>query len=121
MENKETPYIRSHEPIAWGLFGFGGMVIAFAMPSILICMIIAGITGQFEHFHIIECMHHWWGAGALFLIIMGATFHCFHRILYTLHDIKCHTGRAGEVICYGLATLLSIASGCVLCLYYFQT
>ena len=106
----DNQYKRSKEPIFWGLFGFGGMVIAFAFPALLICMIIAGVTGDFSHFRISEVMKHWWGAGALFLIILGVVFHCVHRIYFSLHDLKCNTGVAGQIVLYSFATLLSLAA-----------
>lgn len=106
----ENEYKRSKEPIFWGLFGFGGMVISFAFPALLICMIIAGITGDFSHFKIVDIMKHWWGAGALFLIIMGTVFHCVHRIYFSLHDLKINTGLAGQIAFYSFAVLLSLAA-----------
>ena len=116
----QEQYKRSHEPVAWFLFGFGGMAIAFALPILLILMILVGITGCFDHFHILEVMKHWWGAGAIFLIILGIAFHSMHRIYFTLHDLKCDTGLPGQIIFYSLATAISLASAAALGIYYFQ-
>lgn len=117
---KQEQYKRSHEPVAWFLFGFGGMAIAFALPVLLVLMIIAGFTGSLGEFRILEAMKHWWGAGAIFLIILGIAFHSMHRIYFSLHDLKCNTGLVGQIILYGLATAISLASATALCIYYFQ-
>ena len=113
------PYKRSKEPIFWGLFGFGGMVIAFALPALLICLIIAGVGGPFHASNLIRIMHHWWGAGALFLIVMGIAFHCMHRIFFILHDLRCKPGLAAHVVLYGLALLITAAAGVGLGMVYF--
>ena len=54
----------------------------------------------------------WWGAAAAFLIVFGTSFHCMHRIFFSLHDLKFHPGKAGKAICYGIATILSVAAAC---------
>ena len=112
---------RSNEPPFWGLFGFGGMVIAFAFPALLVCMIIAGLGDGHSTFHITEVMSHWWGVAALFLIIFGAAFHGAHRIYHSLHDLKIHTNRFHQILLYGLATVVSGAALTALILYYIQT
>lgn len=114
-------YKRSNEPVFWGLFGFGGTVITFAMPALLVCMIIAGFTDGLQNFHIVDVVSHWWGAGALFLIIFGTAFHCIHRFYFSLCDLKCHTGLAGQIILYGLATLISLAAAATLGYHYFSS
>ena len=109
---------RSHEPVFWLLFGFGGMAIAFALPSLIICMLVAGFSDGHKAFHILETMSHWWGAGALFLIIFGAAFHSAHRIYHSLHDFTIHTNIVHEVILYGLALCMSLSAAIFLGIYY---
>lgn len=122
METHEIEkFKRSKEPIFWGMFGFGGMVIAFAMPALLICMIIAGLSDGHQNFHILEVMKHWWGALALLLIIFGTAFHCVHRIIFSIHDFKVHIGTFVKVLFYGFATLILIAAGVGLLMYYLAT
>jgi fumarate reductase subunit D len=110
---------RSHEPVFWGLFGFGGMAIAFALPALITCLVVAGFSDGHRAFHITEVVSHWWGAGAVFLIILGAAFHAAHRIFHTLHDFKIHTHLGYKVLCYGLAFLITAASAVCLGMYYF--
>lgn len=107
-----SQYQRSNEPIFWGLFGFGGMVIAFAFPALVGTMIYVGLTGDASSFQISNVLHTWWGAAATFLIVFGTSFHCMHRIFFSLHDLKFHPSKAGKAICYGIATILSLAAAC---------
>ncbi|MBO4350521.1 MAG: fumarate reductase subunit D [Proteobacteria bacterium] len=109
---------RSNEPPFWGLFGFGGMVIAFAFPALLICMIIAGLSDGHSTFHITEVISHWWGAAALFIIIFGAAFHGVHRIYHSLNDLKIHTGILHRILLYGFAVCISIAAFAALLMNY---
>ena len=113
------PYKRSKEPVFWGLFGFGGMVISFALPALLVCLIIAGFGGPFHASDLIRIMRHWWGAGALFLIVLGIAFHCMHRIYFSLQDLRLHPGTVGHVVLYGIALLLTVAAGVGLGFVYF--
>jgi fumarate reductase subunit D len=84
-----TQYKQSNEPIFWGLFGFGGMVLAIAAPALILCLLIAGFTDGQTGFHITQVMSHWWGAGALFLILFGAAFHCTNYFIPLGINIKC--------------------------------
>jgi fumarate reductase subunit D len=108
---------RSDEPVYWGLFGAGGMVIAFALPAILACLIIAGITG-INTFHFYDLLSHWWGAGAIFVIIALTAWHCLHRIYHGLHDLTIHTTRLHHYVCYGLAGIISVIAGFAILLFY---
>ena len=112
---------RSNEPPFWGLFGFGGMVIAFAFPALLVCMIVSGLTDGRMTFHFTEVISHWWGAGALFLIIFGAAFHAVHRIYFSLHDLKVKTNKLHGIALYGLAICISIAALSCLVLVYMRS
>ena len=111
------PLKRSNEPVFWGLFGFGGMVIAFAAPALLIGMILAGLG--FDAFRIVPVMSHWWGALALFLILFGISFHAMHRIYFTLHDLHVRLGRPGRMVLVGMAAAMSVAGLVALATFYF--
>lgn len=113
-----NPLKRSDEPIFWLIFGFGGMVITFALPAILICMIIAGFSDGHDGFHLSEVTSHWWGTAALFLIIFGTVFHFSHRFYYSLHDLKIKTTRIHHVILNGFALCVTILSAVILAMHW---
>ncbi|AJQ96278.1 fumarate reductase subunit FrdD [Gynuella sunshinyii] len=106
-------YTRSHEPIAWSLFGAGGMVIALFMPAVIV------ITGLLMPFVFSDPNAVYQGAmamaqnwiGKLFLLVVIALqlYHTVHRIHHGLHDIHVH-GPNGLMllIFYGGATVLSV-------------
>lgn len=115
MANKQTKkYIRSHEPVFWGLFGAGGMLTAFLTPVMML------ITGLLIPLGIInadtmsyEKVHHfatsWYGASIAFILITLPLWHTMHRIYHSLHDLGVKRGRAWQqVICYGFAFLVSV-------------
>ena len=111
---------RSNEPAGWLLFGFGGMMSAFALPSLIVCLIIAGFSDGHQTFHLLETISHWWGAGAVFLIIFGAAFHSVHRLYHSLRDLKIHTNIIHKVVFYGFAVVISLISAISLGIYYFS-
>lgn len=96
----------SDEPIYWGLFGFGGMVIGFALPAILVLLILQGLG--VNCFHFFQVISHWWGAAAVFVIILGTLWHCLHRIYHGLHDLTIHPTRLHHYVLYGAAFALSV-------------
>lgn len=112
--DKTEDYKRSDEPVFWGLFGFGGMVAAFALPALIICMLIAGFTDGKQCFHFVELLPHWWGAAALFIIIFGISFHSMHRLCHSAHDFGIRVNRLHQVLFYGFATLLTLAAAIIL-------
>lgn len=121
MDNSHLELKRSNEPIPWLLFGFGGMMIAFALPSLIVCLIIAGFSDGYQAFHILETISHWWGAGAVFLILFGAIFHSIHRIYHTILDLGIfRDGWIHKVIFYGMAVLISLSAFICLGMYYFS-
>lgn len=111
---------RSDEPIYWGLFGFGGMVISFALPALLICMLIAGFTDGHQAFHFVEVISHWWGAGAVCVIIGGTVWHCLHRIYHGLHDLTIHTTKLHHYALYGAAAFLSCSAATLLFIFWLR-
>ena len=102
---------RSHEPIAWSLFGAGGMVVAFIIPVLaIITGFVFTLTGDNQSYDMVMgWMQHWAGKVALFLIISTTLYHTVHRIHHALHDLHIKGNESFMlVLFYGMATVLSI-------------
>ena len=106
-------YTRSHEPIAWSLFGAGGMVFALLTPAIIV---ITGllIPFVFSDPHVVyqgalALAQNWIGKLFLLVVVALQLYHTVHRIHHGLHDIHVH-GPNGLMllIFYGGATVLSV-------------
>ncbi len=102
---------RSHEPIAWSLFGAGGMVVAFIIPVLaIITGFIFTQSGDNDSYTLVMgWLQNWIGKTALFLIISTTLYHTVHRIYHALHDLHI---KGNEwfmlVLFYGTATVLSV-------------
>lgn len=99
---------RSDEPIYWGLFGAGGMVIAILFPVLLIASLFLGCDKVFSNF-----LHVFMGNYVTLAAIVGclilAVWHCFHRIFHGLHDLTIHTNLFIHILIYSIAALISLA------------
>ncbi|MCG6201739.1 fumarate reductase subunit FrdD [Psychromonas antarctica] len=112
--NTEKTYVRSHEPVFWGLFGAGGMLTAFFTPVMIL------ITGLLIPLGIIDKQHFsyekinafatsWYGAAIVLVLVALPLWHTLHRIFHGLHDLGVHRGRDWQqVICYGFAFAVSV-------------
>lgn len=110
----EKKYIRSNEPVFWGLFGAGGMLTAFLTPVMVL------ITGLLIPLGLIDAAHFnyeklhqfassWYGAPILLVLIALPLWHTLHRIFHSLHDLGVKRGRDWQqVICYGFAFAVSV-------------
>ena len=103
---------RSDEPIYWGLFGAGGMVVAMLLPVIVLItglLVPMGImdveTMSYER--ALEFASSWWGACILLVIIALPIWHGMHRIYHGLHDLGIHTTKLHHYVFYGFAFLVS--------------
>ena len=103
---------RSDEPIFWGLFGAGGMVVAMLLPVIVLItglLVPMGImdveTMSYER--VLEFASSWWGACILLVIIALPVWHGMHRIYHGLHDLGIHTTKLHHYVFYGFAFLVS--------------
>lgn len=115
MPIKQTKkYIRSHEPVFWGLFGAGGMLTAFFTPIMILLtgiLIPLGLIGtnklNYETLHYVAST--WYGAIILFTLITLPLWHTMHRLYHSLHDLGVPRGRDWQqVMCYGFAFLASV-------------
>lgn len=107
---------RSNEPIAWSLFGAGGMLLAFLGPAMVLSTgMLLGLVHADEPQRVYVAIGALLGhpLGKLFVLMMIALplYHTLHRIHHGLHDLHLEGPRTlMPVIFYGLATLLSIAA-----------
>jgi fumarate reductase subunit D len=113
-ENKEKTYIRSHEPVFWGLFGAGGMLTAFLTPVMILItglLIPLGIIDNenFNYQTIYNLATTWYGAGIILVLVALPLWHTLHRIFHALHDLGVKRGRDWQmVISYGFAFAVSV-------------
>jgi fumarate reductase subunit D len=109
---------RSDEPIYWGLFGAGGMVVAIVLPAIIIATM--GLTHSvFDTAMFANVILSPVFSLAFIGIMILCTWHALHRIYHTLHDLTIHVGTLHHIIIYGLALLISLAFiGCYLIILF---
>lgn len=110
----EKKYIRSNEPVFWGLFGAGGMLTAFLTPVMVLVTGLLIPLGLIDPAHFnYEKLHQfaisWYGAPILLVLIALPLWHTLHRIFHSLHDLGIKRGRDWQqVICYGFAFAVSV-------------
>ena len=116
---------RSHAPLFWLPFGAGGMLAALTGPMLVFISGIAVPLGwplradTLSYARVLALARHGWGKGFLFLVITLFAWHAVHRIFHSLHDVGVRTGRAAQLICYGAALALTVASAAGLLLIGF--
>lgn len=108
---------RSQEPLAWSLFGAGGMLLAFLGPGLILITLLvlpALVAGDAaaSHAAVLATLRHPLGGLLLFATLSLTFFHTLHRICHGLHDlhVPLSAGRVGWMG-YGTATLLSLLAG----------
>ncbi|PIE41258.1 MAG: fumarate reductase subunit D [Gammaproteobacteria bacterium] len=116
-------YPRSHEPIAWSLFGGGGMVVAFVTPVLVLVtglLLPLGLADNaaLAYERVLWFTQAWWGKAFLLVVIALPLYHAAHRIYHGFHDLHINAPAAPMLwACYGGATLLSgLAAGVLLLL-----
>lgn len=113
-EPSKKTYIRSHEPIFWGLFGAGGMLTAFFTPIMILItgvLIPLGImsSDDLNYDKVYAFASSWYGAIIVLVLVALPLWHTLHRIFHGLHDIGIKRGRDWQqVICYGFAFAISV-------------
>jgi fumarate reductase subunit D len=113
-------YPRSNEPIAWSLFGAGGMVVAFITPALILISTLLVPLGLADsalvsYGNVINLLNTGWGALAIFIVITLQLFHAAHRIYHGLHDLHIEGNPTLMLLVfYGGAAALSLLSGVLL-------
>lgn len=116
----EKKYIRSNEPIVWGLFGAGGMVAAFILPVLILVtglLVPLGIVDQqvLSYQRLLAFSEHWLGKILLLITISLSVWHGIHRFYHGLHDLGQHNHRRITFfICYGFALLITVLTAILL-------
>ena len=120
MKTSPNTYPRSNEPIAWSLFGAGGMVVAFITPALILISTLLVPLGLADNAllaygNVINLLNTGWGALAIFTVITLQLFHAAHRIYHGLHDLHIEGNPTLMLlIFYGGATALSLLTGVLL-------
>lgn len=107
---KPKTYARSHEPIAWSLFGAGGMVVAFIIPALALIsgLLMPSWPAESLYLNLLGFIQSWIGKVSLFTVISLTLYHTAHRIYHGLHDLHVDAPRLLMLLLfYGGATLLS--------------
>lgn len=108
---------RSQEPVAWSLFGAGGMLLAFLGPPLVLLTLLV-LPGRFAddaatgYRVALASLQHPLGALVALAVLSLTFFHTLHRICHGLHDL--HVPLSARVLgwmCYGTASLLSLLAG----------
>ncbi len=110
---------RSNEPFFWSLFSGGGMVAALTLPATSILLWIAiplGAVPEPAYERLAGVVGHPLTRVALLGVIVLSLFHWGHRFRFTLYDglQLHHLFGLIATICYGGATLLSLAAAYLL-------
>jgi len=106
---------RSNEPIAWSLFGAGGMLLAFMGPGVVVATALLGLLYADEpeqvYTAITALFSHPLGKLLVLALVALPLYHTLHRIHHGLHDLHLDGPPAlMPFVFYGLATVLSIAT-----------
>jgi fumarate reductase subunit D len=109
---------RSDEPIWWALFSAGGVCFAVMIPGLVLTLGILYPLGllpesALNYSRVQSLLYSFWGLPGL--VLAGAAiglplFHAMHRVHHGLHDLKLAKGPLAKILCYGLASLLSIVA-----------
>ncbi len=116
------PYPRSHEPVAWSLFGAGGMLVAFLgialvlTTGLLVPLGLADVSAL-SYERVLGFARSWWGAGLMLACIALPAYHAAHRLYHGLHDLHIYGPNwLMLLLFYGGATLMTVVSAVYLLL-----
>lgn len=108
---------RSQEPVAWSLFGAGGMLLAFLGPALVLITLLVlpdlfADDAAASHAAVLAALTHPLGGLLVFATLSLTFFHTMHRICHGLHDLHVPlSARLVGWLGYGIATLLSLLAG----------
>ncbi len=111
---------RSHAPLFWLPFAAGGMVAALSGPALVFITGIAVPLGWtlspdlLSYPHVLSLARNGWARGLVFMLIALYAWHAMHRIFHSLHDLGFRTGATAKLVCYGLASAITIISATAL-------
>ncbi len=110
---------KHHEPLFWGLFGAGGVISAFVLPSAILLVGLAYPLGLLpEHAMSYQQMlalgQSSLGKTGIFSVMALTAWHCAHRIFHSLHDLGYHGGFFARSLTYGSAGIFSVVLGVLL-------
>lgn len=104
-------YKRSHEPIAWSLFGGGGMTLAFLTPALLLItgVLLPFVVDTATAYTLIDSvLSHPLAKIVMLAAIALPLYHTAHRLYHGLHDLHIQGPEPWMLILfYGGATVLS--------------
>ena len=109
-----TQYKRSHEPVAWSLFGAGGMAVALILPGIILTSLLVMPSVDPEHLYVwLQSLFQSWLVRIVLLAVISTTFyHAVHRMYHGLHDLHIEgPDMLMLTLFYGGATVLTIICG----------
>ena len=107
---------RSNAPVFWLLFGAGGMLSALFGTAAVFLTGFAAPLGwplgpQFMAYpRMLAFGQNWAGKGFIFAIVMLFAWHAVHRIYHSLHDVGIRTGQPAMLVCYGVATAITLVA-----------
>lgn len=119
MTQLNRTWHRTDEPIFWGLFGAGGMVVAFATPVLVILTGLLGPFGGVGDLFSYATMHtilsNYFGKLIIWVVVSLQMWHACHRIYHGMHDLKLDAARGFfKLFWYGIAAVLTVVSAAYL-------
>ncbi len=111
---------RSNEPIAWSLFGAGGMLLAFVGPGLIVVTgLLLGVLLADQPASVYESLLRWLshplGKLLMLSVVALSLYHTCHRLYHATHDLHLRAPNALMlVLFYGGATVLSGITAVVL-------
>ena len=106
---------RSHKPIVWGLFAGGGTFAAFLTPVMIFVTGLAVPLGLLSpealaYDRMLAFAQNFIGKGLIFIAICLPLWHAAHRLRITAHDFGIGRDIPVAVVCYAVASLLTLAA-----------